>query len=336
MNIRPDAGTELQVYFDDIAGSTPLSREREVELAARIQEGDLAARNELVEANLRFVVSVAKKYQDRGLSFEALISAGNLGLIIAAERFDGKRGFKFISYAVWWIRQSILQELSANSAIRAPGSRRDLLRKIRRIQRGSVGAPRRKTMEEIAAAIGVSMDMVRETLAKARWPVSLDDGGDGLSGTGFAGSEGDDGQKLIEALPDETIEPPDEPLNRQDQQHQIQAALQCLPEREVKILRLYYGLDGREPMTLDQIGDRLGLTRERIRQLKEAALHRLRMSPRADILVLLAGDNVSALSASAAELGRKYVKAHRKKVSASGKGRSSSGASESKKLFARR
>ncbi|MEK7189081.1 MAG: sigma-70 family RNA polymerase sigma factor, partial [Patescibacteria group bacterium] len=218
-----------------------------------------------------------------------------------------------ISYAVWWIRQSILQEIGANRTIRAPTNRLGLLRKIREVQAGTVPGGRRKTEKEIAHAVGASVGMVRETLENARRLASLDDSGAGLSTTGSAGSEGDDGQTLLDSLPDESSEPPDELLNRQDQRQQIQTVLQRLPEREAEVVRRYFGLDGEEPITLEEIGSRLRLTRERVRQLKERALQRLRSPANMELLAALLGDNEPALRRAAAERAAVYTAAHRKK-----------------------
>jgi len=172
-----DEDNTLRLYFDDIAESRPLSRQREVELSARIQDGDMAARDELVQANLRFVIDVAKNYQNRGLSLEDLISAGNVGLLTAAERFDGTKGYKFISYAVWWIKQSILQTIAEHArTVRLPLNKLSLLKDIsratRKLGQGREGEP---DVEEIAAELGVPSEEVLDTMLSARSVRSLDE-----------------------------------------------------------------------------------------------------------------------------------------------------------------
>ena len=257
----------LQRYLADVAQSQPLSAVEERNLAARIRKGDAQARAELVEANLRFVITVAFKYQNRGIPLEDLISAGNLGLIVAAERFDGTRGFKFITYAVWWIRQSIQHTLKEYSRlVRLPSNRVDLLQRIYRY----VSAQHPETSrwpgeEEIAEELGVSLEMVKDTLAKGRHTVSLD---------ATFGEEGS--ATLMATVADESEEPPDALLMRNSLQKDIGAALESLDGRESLIIRLYYGLDGTQSMNLAEIGTKFGLTRERIRQIKEKALRRLR------------------------------------------------------------
>lgn len=300
MNRKPNAGGMLEAYFRDIIDSTPLSHEREVELAERVRAGDMGARDELVQANLRYVISVAKHYQHRGLSLEELISAGNVGLMEAARRFDHTRGFKFITYAVWWIRQAIQQELGAISAIRVPASRLDLLRRIRRVQTDDTGVERRLTPEEIAGAVGTSVDMVRETLANATSIASLDD------------SEGGEGQALLDVVPDSTTEAPDSALSAQEERAAVEEILGTLVPREALVLKLYYGLRGEEPMTLEQIGAHLRLTRERARQIKELALQRLRNPARVAFLASLLGDNESALLGLAERNWAAYCAKHEK------------------------
>ena len=257
----------LRLYFDDIAASKPLSREREVELAARIQQGDRVARNELVQANLRFVVDVAKKYQNRGLSLSDLISAGNLGLLTAAERFDGAKGYKFISYAVWWIRQSILQSIAEHArTVRLPLNKVNLLKNIAKVSR-QLGQERGSDpdIQEIIEELNVPVEEVLETMLSARTVRSLDEM-----------FEEDNERSLLDILVDEQQEAPDIDVLNQELREQIHAALQYLDERERYIIRLYFGLDGNEARTLEQIGNLMGLTRERVRQLKERAFLKLR------------------------------------------------------------
>jgi RNA polymerase primary sigma factor len=268
MTIHADEDTDLlRRYFADIEDSTPLSREREVELSARIHKGDMAARDELASANLRFVVDVARQYQSRGLSMAELVAAGNVGLMKAADRFDGERGFKFISYAVWWIRQSIMQTLTDQTrTVRVPVTRQNLLRDISRI-RAKLGEEGRRNIStaEIAEELGVAEAEILETMMKGRPEASLD----------LSFEEGDE-RNLMSVLADEAAASPDEGVMDRDGRARIDAVLETLDERESYICRCYYGLDGEEPLTLEQIGGLMSLTRERVRQLKERALSRLR------------------------------------------------------------
>ena len=271
----------LRLYFDDIADSTPLSREREVELADRIKNGDMRARKEMIWANLRFVVYVAKKYQNRGLSLSDLISAGNLGLITAIDRFDGTKGHKFITYAVWWIRQSILQTLAEHVRIvRLPlnkvGLLRDIAKASRKLNQGWASepdmeeisaepeVPAEEALEEISAKLDVPAKEIIETTLSARAVCSLDE------------PYTDDELSLLDILIDEATAPPDADILRKSALIQLETALGLLKERESRIIRLYFGLDGNRALTLEEIGDMMNLTRERIRQLKDRALSKLR------------------------------------------------------------
>jgi len=271
-----DEDVRLQMYFDEITGSQPLSRAEEAELSERIAAGDDRAREELAEANLLFVITVAKNYRNRGMSFSELISAGNLGLMTAVDRFDATKGFKFISYAVWWIRQAILQALAEDTrTIRLPVNRIDLLRKIAhaRQQLGDAneGEP---CDEEIAAALDLPVTEVRSTVLSGSHTVSLD----------RALYDDEDDSTLLQRLPDPELEHPDEAVTLSSSQEQLQVVLEGLDEREHEIIQLYFGLDGSEPMTLGQIGRRMGVTRERIRQLKVRALSRLRHPSHREVL----------------------------------------------------
>jgi RNA polymerase primary sigma factor len=262
-----DMEDSLGSYLTEIASSKPLPAAEEVDLARRIKQGDENARNRLVEANLRFVVSVAKEYQNRGVPLADLISAGNMGLITAAERFDETKGFKFISYAVWWIRQGILQTLAEQSrTVRLPLNKIGLLYKIskasRMLQQEQADDPK---PEQIAEQLEVSVDEVKETLLCGRSVRSLD-----------ATFREEDDHSLLDVLPDDRQESPEKQVMRGCLRGQIDMVLGSLVGREAEIIRLYFGLDGEEPMTLDQIGARFSLTRERVRQIKEKALHRLR------------------------------------------------------------
>ena len=282
MHNYQDEESTLRLYFDDIANSKPLSREREVELSARIQAGDITARDEMVQANLRFVVDVAKKYQNRGLSLSDLISAGNLGLLTAAERFDGTKGYKFISYAVWWIRQSILQTIAEHArTVRLPLNKVSLLKDIskasQRLGQGREGDP---GIEEIAEELDVPTEEVLETMLSARTVRSLDEA-----------FEEDDERSLLNILADSSQETPDADVLRESAREQLEGVLNSLDDRELRIIRLYFGLDGNEALTLEQIGGLMGLTRERIRQLKERALSKLRHPSRNQTLKTLADED---------------------------------------------
>ena len=276
IDVREDS---LRRYLAEVAASQPLPSREEVALASRMKRGDSEARAKLIEANLRFVVSVAREYQNRCVPLADLISAGNLGLIIAAERFDETKGVRFISYAVWWIRQVILQTLAETSRlVRLPMNRVDLLRQINHFvshsQQEHAGLP---SEGEIADALGVSLDDVNETLALARHIRSLD-----------AALGEDEENSLLEILPDETQESPDVLLARESLRAAVDVALDTLDEREREVIRLYYGLDGDFELTLGAIGARFGLTRERVRQIKEKALRKLRSPARARRLMAYA------------------------------------------------
>ena len=263
-----DGETAIRLYFSDITDSTPLSREREIELSTRIQAGDMEARNELAQANLRFVIDVAKRYQNRGLSLPDLISAGNLGLRTAAERFDGTRGFKFISYAVWWIRQSILQTVADQArTVRLPlnkiGQLRQITEAVRKLGQGGTGEP---NTDDIAEELDLPARDVVGALLSARSVRSLDEVFDSQ-----------DDRNLLDTLPD-LAHAPDSQVLGASVRGQIDEILEHLDGREKYVVLRYFGLDGDQPLTLDQIGKQLGVTRERIRQIKERALRRLRQS----------------------------------------------------------
>jgi len=276
--ILSDEENTLRLYFDDIAESRPLSREREVELSARIQEGDMEARDELVQANLRFVIDVAKNYQNRGLSLSDLISAGNVGLLTAAERFDGTKGYKFISYAVWWIKQSILQTIAEHArTVRLPLNKLSLLKDISKASRKlGQGRESEPDVEEIAAELDVPAQEILDTMLSARTVRSLDES-----------FEEDDERSLLNILADNNQETPDSDVITSSARTQLEEVLESLDERELRIIRLYFGLDGTEALTLVQIGGLMGLTRERVRQLKERALGKLRHPTRYQALLAL-------------------------------------------------
>ena len=268
--------TLVDQYFHEIEDSVGLSTTDEIEIAKRIKEGDESALARLVQANLRFVVSVAKQYQNLGLPLSDLINEGNLGLMVAARRFDGTKGFKFISYAVWWIRQSILQALAEQSRIvRLPLNRIGELTRVNKVltkleQR--LGRP--PESDEIAAELDVNPDGMDLLLRMAQRPVSLETPCD----------DGGADRCLGDLLPDETLPACDEVLSEVKLRDEIRSAMETLTEGEARVLRMYYGLDGQQPMTLEEIGRHVGRTRERVRQIKEKALQKLRHPNRSEVL----------------------------------------------------
>jgi RNA polymerase primary sigma factor len=265
----------LDQYLRDISVYPLITREMEVELAQKIRCDDQEALDTLVRSNLRFVVSVAKKYQNQGVSLSDLINEGNLGLIRAAHKFDETKGIKFISYAVWWIRQAILQALAEQSRIvRVPLNRAGTLHRIgKRASALLQELGREATHAEIANGTDLTEEEVAKTMAISQIHLSLD----------APMTPGED-NRLLDYLPDTTNQTPDEETFDKALTESIQLALAGLKEREAKILRLYFGLDGAEPMTLEQIGAVLNITRERVRQIKEKALSRLRHVSRARAL----------------------------------------------------
>ncbi|MDQ8155703.1 MAG: RNA polymerase sigma factor RpoD/SigA [Gemmatimonadota bacterium] len=265
----------LDQYLRDISIYPLINREREVELAQQIRENDQEALDTLVRSNLRFVVSVAKKYQNQGVSLSDLINEGNLGLIRAAHKFDETKGIKFISYAVWWIRQAILQALAEQSRIvRVPLNRAGTLHRIgKRASALLQELGREATHAEIADGMEISEEEVAKTMSISQTHLSLD----------APMNPGED-NRLLDYLPDQQNLTPEEELAGKALTQSVQDALGTLKEREAKILRLYFGLDEAEPMTLEDIGAALNITRERVRQIKEKALSRLRHVSRARAL----------------------------------------------------
>jgi RNA polymerase primary sigma factor len=265
----------LDQYLRDISVYPLITREQEVELAKKIRGDDQEALDTLVRSNLRFVVSVAKKYQNQGVSLSDLINEGNLGLIRAAHKFDETKGIKFISYAVWWIRQAILQALAEQSRIvRVPLNRAGTLHRIgKRASALLQELGREATHAEIASGTDLTEEEVAKTMAISQIHLSLD----------APMTPGED-NRLLDYLPDTTNQTPDEETFDKALTESIQLALAGLKEREAKILKLYFGLDDSEPMTLEQIGAVLNITRERVRQIKEKALSRLRHVSRARAL----------------------------------------------------
>ena len=265
----------LDQYLRDISIYPLIDREEEVRLAQLIRVKDREALDKLVRSNLRFVVSVAKKYQNQGVALSDLINEGNLGLIRAAHKFDETKGIKFISYAVWWIRQAILQALAEQSRIvRVPLNRAGTLYRIgKRANALLQELGREPTHEEIAQEMDLTEEEVSKTISISQTHLSLD----------APLTPGED-NRLLDYLPDNLNPTPDEQTFEKALTEAIEESLSSLKEREAKILRLYFGLDGEEPMTLEQIGSLLGITRERVRQIKEKALSRLRHVSRARAL----------------------------------------------------
>jgi len=263
-----DNDRSLDLYLREIGETTLLTVDQEIELARRIKKGDNKALEKLTESNLRFVVSVAKNYQNQGLPLADLINEGNVGLIKAARRFDETRGFKFISYAVWWIRQAILQALAEQSRIvRLPLNRVGTIYKVGRASQKLVqDLGREPSAEEIAAVLDNSSEKeVTESLRISNAHLSID--------APFSASED---SSLIDVLEGDMEASPDEKLNQQSLRLEIEKVLDSLTPREAEVLSLYFGLHGQKPLTLEEIGARFTLTRERIRQIKEKALKRLR------------------------------------------------------------
>ena len=253
----------LDQYLQEIGKIDLLEPEEEVELARRIKDGDEEALHQLCRANLRFVVSVAKKYQGQGLSLADLINEGNYGLIKAAKRFDETRGFKFISYAVWWIRQAILQALAEQSrVVRLPLNRIGTISKIRKASaRLQQDLDRKPNIEELE----IDVKKVREAMKHTSRHLSMD-----------APFNEEDDNSLLDVLPDEESDSPDEEMLSESVKIDIERALSALHDREAEITRLYFGIGREHPLTLEEIGKRFDLTRERVRQIKEKALRKLR------------------------------------------------------------
>ncbi len=256
----------LDKYLQEIGREELISVSEEVELAQRIKKGDRAALEKLTKANLRFVVSVAKQYQNQGLSLPDLINEGNLGLIRAAQKFDETRGFKFISYAVWWIRQSILQALAEQSRIvRLPLNQVGSLNKIQKeMARFEQENERRPSVEEIAERLDISEDKIADTIQVSGRHISVD--------APFV--EGED-NSLLDVLNNEDSPMADANLNQESLSKEVDRALKQLYDRERDILKMFFGI-GCQEMTLEEIGAKFDLTRERVRQIKEKAIRRLK------------------------------------------------------------
>ncbi|MCM1290996.1 MAG: RNA polymerase sigma factor RpoD/SigA [Prevotella sp.] len=256
----------LDKYLQEIGREELITVAEEVELAQRIKQGDKKALDKLTRANLRFVVSVAKQYQNQGLSLPDLINEGNLGLIRAAQKFDETRGFKFISYAVWWIRQSILQALAEQSRIvRLPLNQVGSLNKIsKEISKFEQENERKPSTEELSENLGIPTDKIADTLKVSGRHISVD--------APFV--EGED-NSLLDVIANEDSPMADSNLNQESLQKEVDRALQQLVDREREILKMFFGI-GCQEMTLEEIGAKFDLTRERVRQIKEKAIRRLK------------------------------------------------------------
>lgn len=261
----------LDKYLQEIGKVDLLTPEDEIELAIQIKKGDQKALEKLVKANLRFVVSVAKQYQNQGLSLGDLINEGNLGLIKAAKRFDETRGFKFISYAVWWIRQSILQALAEQSRIvRLPLNRVGALNKIGKAYSNlEQEYEREPSAHELAQELSMDISEVSDTLKISGRHVSMD----------APFSQGEE-NRLLDVLSNEEIPSPDYSLMSESLRNEIERVLSSLSGREAEVIKLYFGLNKEHSLTLEEIGEKFNLTRERVRQIKEKAIRRLRHASR--------------------------------------------------------
>ncbi|RMG77632.1 MAG: RNA polymerase sigma factor RpoD/SigA [Bacteroidetes bacterium] len=259
----------IDLYLSNVSKEKMITADEEVELAKRIKQGDERALNKLVKANLRFVISVAKQYQGNGLTLEDLIAEGNIGLITAAKRFDETKGFKFISYAVWWIRQSIMQAIAEHSrVVRLPLNKVSAIQKVaRKASELEQQHERMPTAEELSELLEMPEDLVKDLLKYSQKQISVD-----------APMTQDDDEKnnLLNILPSESNYAPNSKLIHESLQQDIESVLSKMKTREAEIIRMSFGLNGYPPMTLDEISSHMELTRERIRQIREKALRILR------------------------------------------------------------
>ena len=259
----------LDKYLQDICSEELLTPEQEVQLAQRIKQGDQEALERLTKANLRFVVSVAKQYQNQGLSLPDLINEGNVGLIKAAKRFDETRGFKFISYAVWWIRQSILQAIAENSRIvRLPSNQLGALNKLKKeISKLEQQLERPPSEEELAEMLDIPEDKIKAILGISGRHVSID-----------APLASDEDVNFVDVLPNEDTPPTDDKLMQESLSQEIERSLSTLTEYEREVIKMYFGIGLPHPLSLDEIAMKFNLTRERVRQIKEKGIKRLKNS----------------------------------------------------------
>jgi RNA polymerase primary sigma factor len=275
-------GKSLEQYFTEISKVALLTPEEEFELAVKIRHGDEEARNKLIRSNLRFVVSVAKQYQNQGLSLPDLINEGNEGLIRATNKFDETRGFKFISYAVWWIRQGVTQAIADQSRmVHLPVNIIGNLRKIFRASKEFEDEYDRKpTNEELAGILDISIEAVAHALKASGTHFSID-----------APLKNDDSyeKNMLDILPNNNQPSPDENLTKESLSKEIENMLSILSEREIKVLMMSYGIGKENKLTLEEIGNNFNLTRERIRQIKEKALRKIRKSKKVKRLMIYLG-----------------------------------------------
>ena len=259
----------LDKYLQDICSEELLTPEQEVQLAQRIKQGDQAALERLTKANLRFVVSVAKQYQNQGLSLPYLINEGSVGLIKAAKRFDETRGFKFISYAVWWIRQSILQAIAENSRIvRLPSNQLGALNKLKKeISKLEQQLERPPSEEELAELLDIPEDKIKAIMGISGRHVSID-----------APLASDEDVNFVDVLPNEDTPPTDSKLMQESLSQEIERSLSTLTEYEREVIKMYFGIGLPHPLSLDEIAMKFNLTRERVRQIKEKGIKRLKTS----------------------------------------------------------
>jgi RNA polymerase primary sigma factor len=266
----------LDMYLHDIGRVELITAEEEVILAQKIKAGDQRALDKLVRANLRFVVSVSKQYQNQGLSLPDLINEGNLGLIKAAQRFDETRGFKFISYAVWWIRQSILQALAEQSRIvRLPLNKIGAINKINKtLSKMEQDLEREPSYDELGEVMDMAPQDIRDTMRNNNRHLSMD----------APLTLGEDGGSMYDLMQNESSLSPDKELIGESLQLEITRALSTLTEREADVVKLFFGLGGKHPHSLEEIGEKFELTRERVRQIKEKAVRRLKHGSRSRLL----------------------------------------------------
>lgn len=265
----------LEKYLQEIGRVALITADEEVELARKIRKGDIEALEKLVKANLRFVVSVAKQYQNQGLGLPDLISEGNLGLIKAAQRFDETRGFKFISYAVWWIRQSIMQAIAEQSRIvKLPQNRIGSINKVNKAMAElEQRFGREPAFEELSELLELAPSDIKEAIRNSGKHLSMD-----------APLIHEEDGNLYDVLPSTNAQMPDNKLINESLKREIERALLTLSDKESEVLRLYFGLNGIQQMSLEEIGETLGLTRERVRQIKDKALRKLKGSTRSKLL----------------------------------------------------
>ncbi len=272
----------LDMYLQDIGRVELISAQDEVTLAQKIKQGDQRALDKLVKANLRFVVSVSKQYQNQGLSLPDLINEGNIGLIKAAQRFDETRGFKFISYAVWWIRQSILQALAEQSRIvRLPLNKIGAINKINKtVSKLEQNLEREPSYDEISEALEMLPQEISDILRNNGRHMSMD---------APLSASNEDGGSMYDLMRNEASQNPDKFLMSESLQMEIYRALSTLTEREADVIKLFFGLEGKHPHSLEEIGEKFNLTRERVRQIKEKAVRRLKHGSRSRLLRVYLG-----------------------------------------------